>query len=31
MFVGEIVFIRIHDAVPLTVNHMFKEWLLPRT
>jgi hypothetical protein len=30
-FVGEVVFVRMYDPIPLTVNHIFKEWLLPRT
>lgn len=28
-FVGEIVFLRANDPIPLSTNHALKEWLLP--
>jgi len=28
-FVGDIVFLRANDPIPLSINHALKEWLLP--
>ena len=30
-FVGEIVFLRASDPIPLSTNHALKEWLLPNS
>ena len=30
-FVGQVVFLRLYDPVPLSINHVFKERLVPLT